>query len=68
MPPVTSGDASEEEGALSAAVVRRIVEYGIKPYVRELLVERGREPREAMAAIDDLFAAYVAEAVSDAVD
>jgi uncharacterized protein (DUF2461 family) len=58
MPSGGHGDGDETEGALTPETIRRIVKYSVLPYVRELLLERGRDPEQAKDQIESFFAQY----------
>jgi 5-methylcytosine-specific restriction endonuclease McrBC GTP-binding regulatory subunit McrB len=43
---------------------RQIIEYSVLPYVRELVLERGRDPEPALASVRGIFAPWLAPASS----
>lgn len=47
---------------LTGGSIRRIVRYSVAPYVRELLLERGRDPSSVLAKLDEFFGPYYGDA------
>ena len=60
--PSTSTDG---DGALSAEMIRRVVRYSVVPYVRELLLERGRDPEAALKQVEGFFDSYWTDALDE---
>ena len=53
-----SADDTDEAEPLTSLKVRQVVRYSIIPYVRELLVERGRDPEPAAKEIEGMFSVF----------